>query len=157
MMQRTTTLVAVLMAITTFESVSFGAGASCGEEFRQWREKREAGLRADDGWLTVTGLFWLHQGANRVGTGSSNDALLPQGSVPASIGTVTLEAAKVSFAPEPSSGGLRPGEFSRCDVVGSETASPKSRSESTATTSTFRRVGNRFVRPRCRSISAMSF
>jgi len=33
----------------------------------KWRQEREAKLKADGGWLTVTGLFWLRDGPNRVG------------------------------------------------------------------------------------------
>ena len=32
----------------------------------KWRQQKEAELRADGGWLTVTGLFWLKEGDNRV-------------------------------------------------------------------------------------------
>jgi uncharacterized protein (DUF1684 family) len=32
----------------------------------KWRAEREAGLKADGGWLTVSGLFWLKDGQNRV-------------------------------------------------------------------------------------------
>src|SRR5215210_5119735 len=32
----------------------------------KWRQEKESALRADDGWLTVTGLFWLKEGQNRV-------------------------------------------------------------------------------------------
>jgi uncharacterized protein (DUF1684 family) len=31
-----------------------------------WRQQKEAKLKADGGWLTVTGLFWLKEGQNRV-------------------------------------------------------------------------------------------
>jgi uncharacterized protein (DUF1684 family) len=45
---------------------------------REWRRQREAALRADGGWLTVTGLFWLHEGPNSFGSGSSNEIVLPK-------------------------------------------------------------------------------
>ena len=32
----------------------------------KWREQKEAELKADAGWLTVSGLFWLKEGSNRV-------------------------------------------------------------------------------------------
>src|SRR5437867_172426 len=32
----------------------------------KWRQRKEAELKADGGWLTVTGLFWLKEGQNRV-------------------------------------------------------------------------------------------
>lgn len=35
-------------------------------DIAKWRDQKEAALRADDGWLTVAGLFWLHDGPNRI-------------------------------------------------------------------------------------------
>src|SRR5262249_22868762 len=32
----------------------------------KWRQEKETELKADGGWLTVTGLFWLKEGKNRV-------------------------------------------------------------------------------------------
>src|SRR5882724_6656373 len=32
----------------------------------KWRQQKETDLKADGGWLTVTGLFWLKEGRNRV-------------------------------------------------------------------------------------------
>lgn len=40
------------------------AGPAQAETTQQWREKREASLKADDGWLTVAGLIWLKEGDN---------------------------------------------------------------------------------------------
>lgn len=51
-------------------------------EIRAWRKAREAGLKADDGWLTVAGLFWLSDGANTAGTDPSSAIMLPAGSRP---------------------------------------------------------------------------
>src|SRR2546425_4897215 len=34
----------------------------------KWRQDRETRLKADDGWLTVAGLFWLKGGGERFGT-----------------------------------------------------------------------------------------
>lgn len=43
-----------------------------------WAE-REARLRADDGWLTLTGLYWLEPGPNLVGTADEAAVRLPDG------------------------------------------------------------------------------
>ena len=48
-------------------------------EVTQWRAEREARLKADGGWLTVAGLFWLKPGNNRFGTDRGNDVVLPEG------------------------------------------------------------------------------
>jgi hypothetical protein len=72
-----------LMSAVTFQS-----------EIAQWRQDREARLRSDDGWLTVAGLFWLHEGANSFGANAKNDVVLPAG--PAHAGVLELHAGKVA-------------------------------------------------------------
>ena len=52
----------------------------------KWRAQREARLKADDGWLSVAGLFWLHDGANRFGSDPLADIVLPS-PAPADAGT----------------------------------------------------------------------
>jgi uncharacterized protein (DUF1684 family) len=49
-------------------------------EIAEWRKQREERLKADGGWLTLTGLFWLHEGANTFGTAAGNDIVLSDGS-----------------------------------------------------------------------------
>ena len=49
----------------------------------KWRQERETRLKADGGWLTVAGLFWLKEGENRFGTDPTDDIVLPPGSAPA--------------------------------------------------------------------------
>lgn len=59
-----------------------------------WRRAREAALKADGGWLTVAGLFWLHEGANTFGKDASNEIVLPDG--PAHGGAFELHGGKVT-------------------------------------------------------------
>jgi uncharacterized protein len=70
------------------------AAVSYQSEIAEWRQKREASLRRDGGWLTVTGLFWLHDGRNSFGTGAKNDIALPAG--PAAAGVFELHGGKVT-------------------------------------------------------------
>ena len=60
------------------------------------RRSREAGLRRDGSWLTVTGLFWLREGANRFGKEAGNEIVLPDG--PGRAGEFTLRNGKVMAA-----------------------------------------------------------
>jgi uncharacterized protein (DUF1684 family) len=62
----------------------------------KWRAHREASLRSDDGWLTVAGLFWLHDGFNNFGTDPLDDIVLPAGSAPAQAGTFEFHAGKTT-------------------------------------------------------------
>jgi len=65
----------------------------------QWRAQQETELKADDGWLTVSGLFWLKEGINRAGTKANVDVVLPRG--PAEVGTFELHDGKTSFRAAP--------------------------------------------------------
>lgn len=59
-------------------------------QIEQWRADRVARLTAPDGWLSLIGLDWLHEGANRIGSADDNDVVLKAG--PAHLGTITLAA-----------------------------------------------------------------
>ncbi len=74
-----------LAAVSAYES-----------EIAEWRRNREATLQADGGWLTVAGLFWLHEGANRFGKDASADIVLPEG--PGMAGAFELHGGKVTVA-----------------------------------------------------------
>lgn len=66
-------------------------------QIEQWQKKQEQELRADDGWLTVSGLFWLHPGNNPFGSGRANEIVLPS-SVPEKAGWFTLENGTVTVS-----------------------------------------------------------
>lgn len=61
-------------------------------EIERWRQEAERSLKADDGWLTVAGLFWLKEGVNRIGSGGGNEIELPAGSAPARAGAIRFHA-----------------------------------------------------------------
>jgi uncharacterized protein (DUF1684 family) len=68
-------------------------------QIEEWRRQREAALTADGGWLTVTGLFWLHEGANSFGAASSashKDIVLPADPA-VKDGEFDLHSGKVSL------------------------------------------------------------
>jgi len=84
-----------LVAALTYES-----------EIAEWRAKREVSLRRDGGWLTVTGLFWLHEGQNTFGTATNNDVVLPAG--PSQAGVFELHKGKVTAKVAGATRDLRP-------------------------------------------------
>jgi hypothetical protein len=53
---RAKTIIVGLMNLAMLKSFA-STGDAYIKEVQQWREHREAQLKADDGWLTVTGLF----------------------------------------------------------------------------------------------------
>jgi uncharacterized protein (DUF1684 family) len=83
----------ILIAFTT---IIFAAPGSYRDEILKYRAQREAELKADDGWLTVTGLFWLKPGPNVAGSAAGSDVRLPA-KAPARLGVFDLKDGKVAF------------------------------------------------------------
>ena len=71
------------------------------DEIAKWREQRETRLKSDTGWLTVAGLFWLKEGANRFGTDPGNEIALPEGSAPASAGVLEFHEGRTTVTMAP--------------------------------------------------------
>src|SRR5580698_3613818 len=112
----------VLMAVSPYES-----------EILQWRQQREAALKAPDGWLSLAGLFWFHDGANRFGKDPSADLPLPDGPPQAGVfqfhnGKVMLDGREIK--PDVS-GPIQIGRLSltvikRADKIGIRVKDPES-------------------------------
>jgi uncharacterized protein (DUF1684 family) len=66
-------------------------------EVEQWRRQREQELKADNGWLTVAGLFWLKEGVNTAGSDASSVVVLPRG--PAKFGEFDFQRGQIIFRP----------------------------------------------------------
>lgn len=84
----------LLLAVVT---VTANAQDSYDKTIQKWRAEREAKLKADDGWLTVSGLFWLREGQNEFGSAPANDIVLPPGSAPDKLGTFELAGGKITL------------------------------------------------------------
>ena len=69
-----------------------------------WRVQREARLKADDGWLCVTGLFWLKEGENIAGSGDGAAIKLEEGSAPERVGSFVFRNGKTVFFAERAAG-----------------------------------------------------
>jgi uncharacterized protein len=76
------------------------AGAPESEAYRQeiqtWQKQRLDRLKSDEGWLVVSGLTWLKDGANPFGSDPANTLVLPAHSVPPRAGVLHLEKGTVS-------------------------------------------------------------
>ena len=70
------------------------------EEIEAWRADRMARLTAEDGWLTLAGLYWLEEGGQTIGSAEGSGVPLP-GSAPAKLGTLekTGTAVLLRIAP----------------------------------------------------------
>jgi uncharacterized protein (DUF1684 family) len=74
-------------------------------ELAKWRTEREASLKKPDGWLSVSGLFWLHEGANMVGSDPKADVVTPAGT-PERAGLLRFAGGKTIFEPQTGAGAL---------------------------------------------------
>jgi uncharacterized protein len=80
--------------IGAFAAVALFAAGAFENEIGQWRRAREESLKAEGGWLSVAGLFWLHEGTNTFGKAQDNEIVLPDG--PPRAGAFNLHAGKVT-------------------------------------------------------------
>jgi uncharacterized protein (DUF1684 family) len=71
-------------------------------EIDEWRAERLARLTADDGWLTLTGLYWLEPGENRFGSAADGAVVIPDDTIDAIAGMLILGAdgTVVAFSEE---------------------------------------------------------
>ena len=88
-------VLALILAFVWAQPASYSA------DIQKFRADSEAELKADDGWLTVAGLFWLKPGQNRAGSAAGSDVQLPA-SAPARLGTFELEHGTVTFTADAS-------------------------------------------------------
>ena len=97
-MHRVALLASLSFLVTAACLGVFAAGGndSYRDLIERWRQKREADLKANDGWLTVSGLFWLRSGETRIGSDPSSDILLPA-HAPAFVGTLILSEGHAKF------------------------------------------------------------
>ena len=92
-------LIAVLVTMLTSQAFCPSFTAWAGDEayyreLQEWRDRREKRLRADNGWLTLSGRFPLKPGANTLGTGKDNDVVLPSelaGTGPDRLGSLLVD------------------------------------------------------------------
>ena len=63
---------------------------------KKWHEERETILRRENGWLALSGLFWLRKGMNIVGSDPNADILLPQ-RAPRQLGTFEFDGNNVTL------------------------------------------------------------
>ena len=91
-------ILAMIAAIAT--NVGASGNDSYLSEIARYRAEHEAELKAETGWLSVAGLFWLKDGENRFGSNPSNEIVLPEGSAPARAGVFEFHEGKTTLRVE---------------------------------------------------------
>jgi len=59
------------------------------KEFAAFRAERHANLRQPSGWLSLVGLYWLHDGQNSAGSAPTSEIVFPP-SLPTSLGNLVV-------------------------------------------------------------------
>ena len=108
---------AVWAAAAMAFGVAWAGSAAYQAQIAEWRRAREQALKADGGWLTVTGLFWLHDGANSFGSASSNEIVLPRDPELRGSGVFELRNGKVTMRLDGRSRELRANGAGSSDIV----------------------------------------
>ena len=86
-----------IFTLLIFSILAFGQ-ASFQNETEKWRQEHEAALKAEDGWLSVSGLFWLKEGMTTIGSDKTLvDIALPADSAPAKVGSLELANGVVTL------------------------------------------------------------
>ena len=70
------------------------------QQIENVRKERNDGLKDDNSWLTLVGLYWLDEGENRFGSSAGNKVIFPE-KVPAVAGTFLRKGNAVSIQVEP--------------------------------------------------------
>ena len=79
-------------------------------EVEAWQERRDTGLRKNDGWLSLVGLHWLSEGDNAFGSDPSVPVPFPEGKSPANAGRFVLEGGSVRIIANADAGVTHNGE-----------------------------------------------
>lgn len=84
-----------ITACQSIEATTEATSDTYRTEIEKFRQAREARLKADDGWLTIAGLFFLNPGQRTFGSDPLNDIVLPA-AAPARAGTFEFRNGAVS-------------------------------------------------------------
>lgn len=127
--------IASIAAISTSAMSTPPVDPHYASEILKWRSDRAAALMAEDGWLSLAGLYWLREGKNTFGTDEASDLVLPDGPTHGGAfefhsGRVTLDGKELKpngDAPAATVGRAKLYVIRRADKVGIRVRDPQSR------------------------------
>jgi uncharacterized protein (DUF1684 family) len=71
------------------------------QEVQKWHNKRIASLKKSDGWLSLTGLYWLKEGRNSFGGSEKNNIKFAGINLPPKMGEFLLKDSVIFIEVEP--------------------------------------------------------
>ncbi len=70
------------------------------QTINEWRKERDETIRKENGWLALSGLYWLKLGKNQLGSDAKSEIQLP-GRIPANIGYLEYNGKSVTLRTNP--------------------------------------------------------
>jgi uncharacterized protein (DUF1684 family) len=71
------------------------------KEIKTWHQNRIEGLKKENGWLNLAGLFWLEEGKNTFGANTDNKIIFPKDKSKQFLGNLILEKGEVFVEAKP--------------------------------------------------------
>lgn len=94
-------IIPLALSVASVAGVSISHAASADSSYKsaieQSRQESEQRLRAPYGTLSIVGLFWLHDGGNRIGSHPASEVPLPSDVAPARLGLVKVAGGTTSL------------------------------------------------------------
>ena len=114
-----------LLSLTNPPTKGRSGDATYRADVEKWRADRIANLTAEDGWLTLVGLFWLHEGDNSIGADPSNRVVLPAGKSRPVVGRIRVAGGRAHLEVDPGCEVTHDGKRIRSlDLASDETGKP---------------------------------
>ena len=71
------------------------------KEIKTWHQNRIEGLKKENGWLNLAGLFWLEEGKNAFGANTDNKIIFPKDKSKQFLGDFIVEKGEVFVEAKP--------------------------------------------------------
>ncbi|PRC94257.1 DUF1684 domain-containing protein [Solimicrobium silvestre] len=88
---------ALVIGLTLCASTCAAPGDNYITSLDAWRKQADEKIRSEDGPLSAIGLYWLHDGINKVGAYPSNEVVLPSSLAPTKAGIIKVDGPTVTF------------------------------------------------------------
>lgn len=80
----------ILLSVVLFSFITVSDDADYEKEIKTWHQNRIEGLKKENGWLNLAGLFWLEEGRNSFGGNVENKIIFPKDRSKAFLGDIIL-------------------------------------------------------------------
>jgi uncharacterized protein (DUF1684 family) len=93
--------VATLLSFSPTTRASDQSNTQAPKDWLEWQQKRHQSIAGTNGWTTLISRYWLSEGTTFAGAAPTNQLVLPQGRVPASVGSFVRKGNSVRFEAAP--------------------------------------------------------